>query len=81
MTVKKKEFWQRGIRSQLAAMADVKIQHLSEILHRRRGVGTVTAERLERASLTMLGSSIPMREWLLNRTSSHPAFFGKPKRS
>jgi hypothetical protein len=62
--------------AKIADFIGIKRHHLSEILHRRRGVGPFLGEKLEDGSRTILGECIPFREWILNKRSKHPAFFG-----
>lgn len=71
-------FWQRGKRAELARMVDLHEAHLSEILHRKRGVDKYRAKKLEKASQKLLGYPIPWHEWLFNKATKHPAFFGRP---
>lgn len=74
------QFWQRGELTKLAAVVGIRLNHLSEILHRKRGVSVTRALALERASRKVFGYPIPWNEWLLNKESDHPAFHGKPIR-
>ena len=72
------QFWQRGELTKLAVLVGIRLNHLSEILHRKRGVSVTRALALERASKKVLGYPVPWSEWLLNKDSSHPAFYGNP---
>lgn len=72
------EFWERNQRAELAEKMNIPPNHLSEILHRKRGVGKHQALLFEEASGKVLGYPIPMDAWLFNRETKHPAFFGSP---
>lgn len=72
-------FWEHGQRVAIAKEAKIKPHHLSEILHRKRGVGKTTAAALEAASQHVLGRAIPVTCWLYNQFTIHPAFFGSHK--
>lgn len=75
----KKTFWKPGQRAQIAKHAGIKLQHLSEILHRKRGVSQMRSVQLQKASSIVLGERmIPWTEWVCNKVTAHPAFFGKP---
>lgn len=70
----KKSILQRGQAKILAEAAGLRVAYLSDILHRRRGVGFHLAKRLEKASDEVLGMYIPATVWLHNKTSTHPIF-------
>jgi len=73
-------FWQRGQQSAVADICNISPQYFNDILHRRRGVSLLVAERLQRAVTRVMGYPlVSWEEWLRNRTSTHPAFFGDPK--
>ena len=76
----KKRKWRRGEQAALAREAGISPQHVNDILHRRRGVSYSRARVLRDASARVLGrrNEIPVLEWLLNRISEHPAFYGTP---
>lgn len=68
------QFWERGQLSELARRAKVSPSTISDIIHRRRAVGRVRALVLEAASEQVLGYPIPVKDWLTNFTTRHPAF-------
>lgn len=73
-------FWLRGDKQKLAEHADISASNLSDILHRRRGVGRDRAWTLEAASRKVHGDSyVPWGDWINNRSTTHPAFQGPPK--
>ncbi|MCA9404494.1 MAG: hypothetical protein KC897_11970 [Candidatus Omnitrophica bacterium] len=71
-------FWKRGQLKELSDQAGVSQPALSDIIHRRRGVGRDRALRLEAASERVLGYAIPVKDWLMNKITRHPAFYGHP---
>lgn len=71
----KSKFWITGQKGALAEAAGLSPSHLSDILHRRRGVSLTRARKLEDASEDVLGYAIPAIAWLDNRNTSHPAFY------
>jgi len=71
-------FWKHGQQAEVALQARISSQHLSDILHRRRGVSVERAQRLEKASRKVLGVRIPWEIWICNKQSNHPAFVGDP---
>jgi len=73
-------FWTRGQRTQIARRCKIRLSHLSEILHRNRGVSYERAMLLEKQSYIVCGYPIPCHAWYNNKRSDHPAFFGKPKK-
>lgn len=72
-------FWQPGERVKISDLSDITIQHISDILHRRRTVGKERAALLEIISGNVLDEPVPFEAWLFNKTTEHPAFFGEPK--
>lgn len=72
-----RKFWFRGQMAEVARLAGMAPSHLSAVLHRRRSVTKERAVELEAASKEVLGFPIPLRDWLFNRYTTHPAFFGK----
>jgi len=76
MDFKKELFWNVGEKKEIAFLSGITQSHFSEILHRKRGVGKERAITLERMSNIVLENPIPMQEWLFNKTSVHPAFYG-----
>ena len=72
------DFWERQQRTELAEMAGIQPNHLSEILHRKRGVGKDLARKLYKTSELVLGYAIPFEAWLFNKTTKHPGFFEDP---
>ena len=73
-------FWRDNDKTMLADALDIPLSNLSEILHRKRGVSRDRARELEKASQKVLGFIIPWTEWISNQTTTHPAFYGKPKK-
>ena len=71
-------YWKPKQKSKIAKLAKIQPHHLSEILHRKRGVGKDNAKALQQASKYVLGYAIPLEEWLFNNTTKHPAFYGEP---
>lgn len=71
------EFWKKGLKSRLSERSGVSGAVISRVLHRKEGVGRYAAIKLERIAKE-LGLDIPLMAWLYNRTTSHPAFYGKP---
>jgi transcriptional regulator with XRE-family HTH domain len=57
----------------------ISASHMSDILHRRRGVSKERAEALE-AACDRLGWEVPFRAWLFSRTTDHPAFLDRNER-
>lgn len=74
---KQKEFWGRGQRHKLAKRTGIPFPHLSDILHRRRGVSKERAKFLEK-ECKKIKLDISFEAWLFSRTTKHAAFFGKP---
>jgi len=74
----KKSYWPYGSQKKLYELAGMKQQNLNEILHRRRGVSYQTALKLQNISYKALKKKINWKEWLTNKYSNHPAFFGDP---
>jgi hypothetical protein len=70
-------FWKKGQKSALAKAAGIPLAHLSNILHRDRGVSPKRARLLEEKSAEILGWAIPWTEWVCNDTTTHPAFSKK----
>ncbi len=77
MLKEKSEFWKHGDIKRLAIQAGMAMPTLSQIIHRKVGISSQRARVLE-SCCRDLGLDIPWKEWMLNHTSSHPAFFGKP---
>jgi len=73
-----KVYWRPGERVKLSQYTNISVQHLSDILHRRRGVSKERAILLEAACKKLFKQKILFRDWLFNLYSDHPAFFGKP---
>lgn len=71
-------FWKHGQQTEIAMLAHISTAHLSDILHRRRGVSVERARRLERTSGKILGTRIPWEVWVTNKFTKHPAFMGEP---
>lgn len=71
-------FWKHGQQAEIALQAHISPTHLSDILHRRRGVSVERAHRLEAASEKILGLRIPWEIWACNYKTNHPAFVGEP---
>lgn len=74
----KKNFWKRGQMAVLSRAAGIRTTALSDILHRRRGVGKDLALKLEFQARKVLRRKITACAWVFNETTRHPAFFGKP---
>ena len=70
---KKVEYWDAGEKAVVAEYIGISPQNFSDIIHRNRGVGYQRAKKLA------FFTNIPVNEWMENRTSRHPAFYGKPK--
>ena len=70
-------FWKEGQKQKLAKATGIPFPHLSEILHRRRGVSGKRAKMLELVSGKILGHPIPLLDWLFNKETTHPAFSKK----
>ena len=71
-------YWKHGQQAEIAVLAHVSAAHLSDILHRRRGVSVERAHRLEDASRKVLAVRIPWEVWINNKITEHPAFVGVP---
>lgn len=67
-----KKYWAPGQQRKLAASLGVNRQYVNDVLHRRTRVSAARALKLE--SIT----GVPWQDWIMNSTSKHPAFFGKP---
>lgn len=78
MSPKQQGYWKHGQRRRIAELADISDAHLSDVLHRRRGVSLDVAKRLEAASGEVLGVRIPWETWMCNKQSNHPCLEGKP---
>ena len=74
----KSSYWERGEQGKLAHLAGLSPQYLNGILHRTRGCGRVMAKRLS-AVAKAIKKDIPLEDFLFNRESYHPAFYGVPK--
>ena len=72
-----KSYWKKGDRARLAELSYTHKNNLYEILARKRGVSKEKALTLEKAS-ALLGYSIPFEVWLFNKSTLHPAFYGRP---
>jgi len=72
------KFWCHGEKKRIADLLRIHPVSLTEVLHRKRGVSIGRAKLLERASKVVLGHAIPFNDWLLNSTTTHPAFYGHP---
>jgi len=70
-------FWKHGQQADIATQAHITASHLSDILHRRRGVSVERAKRLEKVSGKVLGTKIPWEIWVQNKITQHPAFIGE----
>ena len=75
----KNKFWERCERTLLAEYMCMPSSNLSEILHRKRTVSKEKAMQLEHTTEQLLCKNIPWHEWIFNKESSHPAFFGEPQ--
>ena len=75
-------YWKRGEMKAFAEAAGIRPSHLSEILHRRRGVSIMRAVHLAALSEDMFGfdRAIGMHCWAFNTRTSHKAFFGTGSR-
>ena len=75
------KFWQQGEKIAFARFVGISKTYLSDILHRRRGVSPKRAAQFAMASKIVLGEDkeIHWKEWLFNRASTHPAFYGEPQ--
>jgi len=60
--------------TRVAYESGISPQHLSDIVHRRKGVRPPLALKLEAASEIILKFRIPWEAWLFNRVAKHPAF-------
>lgn len=69
-------YWMEGDMTRVAGSASIGLTDLSAILHRRRGVSVRKAMKLMDAAAEN-GYDIPWEAWALNRSTEHPAFFGK----
>jgi plasmid maintenance system antidote protein VapI len=65
-------YWEHGDLQALSEKTGISRNFISEIVHRRVSAGKKTAFILE----TFTG--VPSIEWIFNKSSSHPAFYGKP---
>lgn len=68
-------YWERGQQRKVARAVNISEQNLCDILHRRRQVSVRRAYEL--AGVV----DVPAIEWLTNRISRHPAFYGKPAKT
>ena len=73
-------FWKPGERREISELSGISLQHLSEILHRKRSVGKHRARMLEDITTIVLGKPIPLEDWIFNSSTTHPAFFNSPER-
>ena len=77
MKKKAKPYWKHGSQIRFAEFAETTLTSINDVLHRRCGVSYHRALRLSDAAIS-LKKRIPWTELLNNRTSKHPAFYGKP---
>ena len=75
-----KEFWPYGTQQALADLTGLGVQHVNDILHRRKGCAKETALLLSQCSLEAVGTHIPWDVFLWNKSARHPALFGDPVR-
>lgn len=73
--------WQRGQKTWLCREVDISTSNLSAILHRDREISKVLALKLEKGFYKITGFECRWYEWLCNKESRHPAFYGKPEKS
>ena len=74
---KRVDYWEPGEKAELARIAGVPREVLSRVLHRKTGFSKIASFRYEEAA-RLMGLNIPYFDWLFSKTSTHPAFYGKP---
>ena len=67
-------YWKRGEKALLARKSGLSPSHLSDILHKRKGVSPTRALQLERLCKRHFKKTIPFKAWVFNKTSNHAAF-------
>jgi hypothetical protein len=78
VSVKRREpYWRSGERARLAKEMNIEQSHLSQIINRKRGVSKHRALILEYFCKKLFRKKVPMKEWLFNKESLHPAFIGE----
>jgi len=73
-------YWEHGQKKNVALLAGIRKQYLSDILARKKGVSPEMAMRLEKAVLAITNHRISWTEFVLNKTSKHPIFRGLPNK-
>jgi hypothetical protein len=68
------DFWERGQVAQLARLVNVSDQYMYDLLARRRAASPQMGALLEQASRVVLGFPIPWSDWVLAKSTDHPAF-------
>lgn len=71
-------YWQKGDQSKIARAIGVPLPNINAILHRKKGVSVEKAKRLERAVFKLFKKNIPWTDWIDNKETKHPAFYGSP---
>lgn len=72
------DYWPHGSQQELADLTGSSVQHINDILHRRKGVSKEMAMRLSNCCEDTLGIRISWDVFLFNKTTRHPALFGEP---
>jgi hypothetical protein len=72
-------FWRYGEQSLLASAVGIGVQHVNDLLHRRKRASARVARKLEEGCKKLWGTEIPWHEWVSSDTTTHPAFYGKAR--
>jgi hypothetical protein len=73
-----KQFWKHGQITELAKHLGADVRYVSAVINRQIGISQYRALAFEEASKKVLDVPVPWIEWHFNKTSTHPAFKGKP---
>jgi len=74
----KEKFWPYGTQQALADLTGLGVQHVNDILHRRKGCEKESAVVLSPCSLEAVVQHILWDVFLWNMTARHPCLFGDP---
>lgn len=72
---KQNRFWRRGDLTRLSYLTGIRLPALSGFFHRKIGVSSRRALRLQGAIHEITGKQIPFLELLFSKKSQHPCFF------
>jgi len=73
--IAKQKFWKRGQLARVSAISGIRLSAISGIFHRQLGVSPGRALVLAGAVKDVTGKSVPVMEFIFNKSSKHPIFF------